>query len=110
MPRILTVLLAACACAACSTATAIATQARDCGSVSYTRPGTNGEGRAALNDITTSGVSCSTARTVAKDFLAGYALPTDWHAKSKTVMHHGATIGEEVFTRGPARVIGDVAN
>jgi hypothetical protein len=110
MARTLTVFLVACACAACWTATAIAAPARDCGSVSYTRPGTDGEGRAALNNITTSGASCPTARVVAKDFLAGYALPAGWRAKPKTVTHHGASISEEIFTRGPARVIGDIAN
>ena len=81
-----------------------------CGSVSYTFPGTHGQGHAALNNLTASGVSCSTARTVAKAFLAGHKSPKGWHAMSKTVVNHGNTIGEEIFTRGSARIVGDVAN
>jgi hypothetical protein len=81
-----------------------------CGSVSYTFPGTHDEGHAALNNIVASGVACSTARTVAKAFVRNHELPSGWHAKSKTVVSHGNTLGEEIFTRGSARVIGDVAN
>jgi hypothetical protein len=78
--------------------------------VSYTFPGTHGQGHAALNNLTASGVSCSTARAVAKAFLAGDKTPKGWHAMSKTVVSHGSTIGEVIFTRGSARIIGDVAN
>ena len=83
--------------------------AATCGSVSYTFPGTHGQGHAALNNLTASGVSCSTARTVAKAFLAGHKSPKGWHAMSKTVVSHGNTL-EEIFTRGSARIVGDVAN
>jgi hypothetical protein len=78
--------------------------------VSYTFPGTHNEGHAALNNLTASGVSCTTARTVAKAFLADHKLPGGWRATSKTVVSHGNTLGEEIFSRGSARVIGDVAN
>ncbi len=88
--------------------TASATTA--CGSVSYTFPGTHGEGRVALNNLTASGVSCATARTVASAFIANHKLPPGWHAMSKTVVSHGNTLGEEVLARGSARVIGDLAN
>jgi hypothetical protein len=81
-----------------------------CGSVSYTVPGTHGEGHAALNNITATGATCSTARTVAKAFVRDHKLPSGWHAKAKTVVSHGNTLGEEIFTRGSARVVGDVAN
>ena len=91
-------------------APAAATAATACGSVSYTVPGSHGEGHAALNDLTASGVSCATARTVAEAFLADRRLPQGWHARSKTVVRHGETIGEEILTRNSARVIGDVAN
>lgn len=91
-------------------APAAAPAATACGSVSYTVPGSHGEGHAALNNLTTSGVSCTTARTVAKAFLADRKLPKGWHARSKTVVRHGETIGEEILTRNSARVVGDVAN
>lgn len=87
-----------------------ASEATACGSVSYTFPGTHGEGRAALNNLTASGVSCATARTVASAFIANHKLPSGWHAMSKTVVSHGDTLGEEVLTRGSARVIGELAN
>ena len=78
-----------------------------CGSVSYTVPGTHDEAHVALNNLTASGVSCSTARTVARAFVSGRRLPSGWHVKAKTVVSHGNTLGEEIFTRGSARVIGD---
>lgn len=81
-----------------------------CESVSYTIPGTHNEGHAALNNLTASGVSCVTARAVATAFLADHKLPGGWRATSKTVMSHGNTLGEEIFSRGSARVIGDIAN
>jgi hypothetical protein len=108
MRIVLIALLAAGALAASSPAVAPAATA--CGSVSYTIPGSHNQGHAALNNITASGVSCPTARTVAKAFLAGHKPPKGWHATSETVVSHGNTIGEEIFTRGSARVIGDVAN
>lgn len=89
---------------------AVASAATPCGSVSYTVPNTHDEGHAALNDLTASGVSCPTARTVAKAFLAGHEPPKGWYAKSKNVVSHGNTVGEEIFTRGSARVVGDIAN
>jgi hypothetical protein len=106
MRSVLIALLAAVALALPSTASA----ATACGSVSYAILGTHDQGHAALNNLTASGVSCSTARAVAKAFLAGHKPPKDWRAMSKTVVSHGNTIGEEIFTRGSARVIGDVAN
>ncbi|HEV3321590.1 MAG TPA: hypothetical protein VG147_05295 [Solirubrobacteraceae bacterium] len=108
MRSVLIALLATGALVAASPATASAATA--CGSVSYTFPGTHGQGRAALNDLTAFGVSCSTARAVAKAFLAGHKTPKGWHAMSKTVVSRGNTIGEEIFTRGSARIIGDIAN
>ena len=77
---------------------------RKCGSVSYTFPNTGGNGRAALNNLTAVGVSCSTARSVAEDFLIAGKPPKGWHAKP------GATGGEEILTRGAARVRGELAN
>jgi hypothetical protein len=88
----------------------IASAATACGSVGYTVPHTHDEGHTALNNLTASGVSCSTARAVAKAFLTGHKPPQGWHAMSKTVVSHGNTLGEEIFTRGAARVIGDMAN
>jgi hypothetical protein len=73
-------------------------------------PGTHGEGHTALNNLTASGVSCSGVRGVAKAFLAGHKTPRGWHAASKTVVSHGNTIGEEIFTRGSAGIVGDIAN
>ncbi len=108
MRSVLIALLATGAVAAASPVTASAATA--CGSVSYTIPGTHEQGHAALNDLTASGVSCSTARAVAKAFLAGHKTPKGWHAMSKTVMSRGNAIGEEIFTRGSARIIGDVDN
>jgi hypothetical protein len=89
---------------------AAAAPAVRCESVSYTFPGTHDEGHAALNNITASGVSCVTARTVAKAFLVDNKPPAGWRATSKTVVSHGNTLGEEIFSRGSARVAGDIAN
>jgi hypothetical protein len=75
-----------------------------CGGVSYTFPHTDGHGHAALNNLTAVGVSCSTARTVASDFLVTGKPPRNWHATSKL------DGGEEILTRGKARVTGDLAN
>jgi hypothetical protein len=108
MRGLLVTLLTAGALLAASSATASAATA--CGSVSYTVPGSHGEGHAALNNLTASGVSCATARTVAKAFLAQHRPPQGWHAISKTVARRGETIGEEIFTRRSARVVGDIAN
>jgi hypothetical protein len=108
MRSVLITLLAAVALAASSAA--VASPPAACGSVSYTIPGSHGQGHAALNDLTASGVSCSTARTVAKEFLTSHRTPKGWHATSKVVVSHGNTLGEQIFTRGSARVIGDLAN
>lgn len=108
MRGLLVALLSAGALLAASPATASAATA--CEGVSYTVPGSHGEGHAALNELTASGASCATARTVAKAFLADRKLPRGWRASSKTVVRHGETIGEEIFTRGSARVVGDIAN
>lgn len=108
MRGVLIALLGAVALAACLPAGASAATA--CGSVSYTVPGSHGQGHAALNNLTASDVSCSSARAVAKAFLANHKLPKGWHGKSKIVVSHGNTLGEEIFTRGSARIIGDVAN
>ncbi len=75
---------------------------KNCGSVSYTFPHTDGHGHAALNNLTAVDVSCLTARAVANDFLVTGKPPRNWHATLE------ATLGEEVFTRGKARVRGDV--
>jgi hypothetical protein len=91
-------------------ASAAAATSRACGSVSYTVPGSHGEGHAALNDLTASGVSCATARAVAEAFLADRKLPQGWHARLRTVVRHGETLGEEIITRGSARIVGDMAN
>jgi hypothetical protein len=108
MRSVLIVLLATGALAAASPL--VASAATACGRVSYTIPGTHDQGHAALNNLTASGVSCSTARAVAKAFLVGHKPPKGWHAMSKTVVSHGNTIGEEIFRRGSARIIGDVDN
>jgi hypothetical protein len=89
---------------------AAASPATRCESVSYTIPGTHDEGHAALNNLIASGVSCSTARAVARTYLADHKPPSGWRVTSKTVVSHGDTLGEEIFSRGSARVIGDVAN
>jgi hypothetical protein len=81
-----------------------------CGSVSYTVPGTHGHGHAALNNLAARGVSCRVARTVAKTFLEHHAAPTGWHVTSRTVVSHHNTLSERIFTRGSARVVGDLAN
>ena len=73
-----------------------------CGSVSYTFPHTDDHGHAALNNLTAVGVPCSTARSVANDFLRAGKPPRTWRAT------FNATVGEEIFTRGKARVAGDV--
>ncbi len=78
--------------------------ATSCGSVSYTFPHTNGEGRAALNRLMAVGVSCATARSLASAFLATGKPSRYWHAVTKL------NSGEEVFTRGKARVTGYLAN
>ncbi len=83
---------------------------RKCGSVSYTVPKTHGEGRSALNNLTTRGVSCLIARKVATTFLEQHAPPTGWHVTSRTVVSHHNTLSERIFTRGSARVVGDLAN
>jgi hypothetical protein len=73
MRGVLIALLATGALAVASPATASAATA--CGSVSYTIPGTHSQGHAALNNLTASGLSCSTARAVARAFLAGHKQP-----------------------------------
>jgi hypothetical protein len=108
MRGLLVALLAAGVLVAASPATASAATA--CGSVSYTVPGSHGEGHAALNNLTAAGVSCTTARAVAKAFLADHRVPRGWRASSKMVVRHGETIGEEIFTRHSSRVVGDIAN
>ena len=86
----------------------------NCGSVSYTFPHTHDEGHAALNDLWASGISCTTARSVAHTFLIHGKAPESWHASLKTIVTraHGRanTVGEEVLTHGAARVTGDIAN
>jgi hypothetical protein len=102
------VLLATGALASTPPASAAATSS--CGSVSYTVPGTHNEGHAALNNLTATGVSCRTARMVAKTFLAHHTPPKGWHATSRTVVSRHNTVDEEIFSKGSARVVGDVAN
>jgi hypothetical protein len=95
-----------------SSASAAAT--KSCGSVSYTVPHTHEQGHAALNSLTAVNVSCATARSVANAFLATGKAPQNWHATMKTVVihvnGHANTVGEEILTRGNARVTGDIAN
>lgn len=93
-----------------STPPASAAASSNCGSVSYTVPGTHNEGHAALNNLTARGVSCLNARAVAKTFLAQHTPPKGWHATSRTVVSRHNTVGEEIFSKGSARVVGDVAN
>jgi hypothetical protein len=83
---------------------------RKCGSVSYTFPGTSGNGHAALNNLTAHDISCRIARTVAKTFLEHHAPPKGWHVASKIVKRNHDTLSERIFTRGSARVVGDLAN
>jgi hypothetical protein len=83
---------------------------RKCGSVSYTVPRTHGHGHSALNNLAARGVSCRVARKVAKTFLEHHAPPTGWHVTSRTVVRHHNTLSERIFTRGSARVVGDLAN
>lgn len=75
-----------------------------CGSVSYTYPHTNGNGRAALNNLTAVGIACSTARSVAGRFLAAGKPPAGWHQAPDM------SAGEVTLERGAARVTGDIAN
>jgi hypothetical protein len=87
---------------------------KSCGSVSYTLPHTGGHAHAALNNLTAVGVSCVTARSVANAFLITGKPPKNWHATMKTVVTHidgqANTVGEEILTRGKARVTGDIDN
>jgi hypothetical protein len=57
-------------------ASATASAATSCGSVSYTIPNTHGEGHAALNDLVAINVSCRIARSVAKAFLVTGKAPS----------------------------------
>ena len=95
-------------------ASATASAATSCGSVSYTIPNTHGEGHAALNDLVAINVSCRIARSVAKAFLVTGKAPKRWRGSTKTVVTHanGATntVSEEIFTRHTSRVTGDIAN
>jgi hypothetical protein len=77
---------------------------KSCGSVSYTFPRSGGHGHAALNNLRAVGVSCLTARSVAKHFLVSGKPPSGWHAT------FGMSVGEVIFIRGKARVSGDVAS
>jgi hypothetical protein len=77
---------------------------KDCGAVSYTYPHTDGHGHAALNNLTAVDVSCRTARSVASEFLVTGKPPSSWHANAKV------SAGKEIFTRGNARVTGDLDN
>ncbi len=96
------------------TTPALAASTTNCGSVSYTVPHTGGHGHAALNNLTASNATCTTARSVAATFLRTRKAASGWHVSSKTVVVHSYgqanTVGEEIFTRGTARVVGDLAN
>ena len=93
---------------------ALGASTTNCGSVSYTVPHTGGHGHAALNNLTASNATCTTARSVAAAFLRTRKAPSGWHVSSTTVVVHSYgranTVSEEIFTRGTARVVGDVAN
>jgi hypothetical protein len=73
-----------------------------CASVSYTFPNTGGHGHAALNNLTALGVSCATARSVARAFIVTGKAPRHWRVRMKG--------GKEILTRGGARVTGELAN
>jgi len=92
----------------------LASTTRACGSVSYTIPHTGNHGHAALNNLTASEATCTTARSVASSFLVTRKAPAGWHVGSKTIVTHSYghanSVSEEIFTRGPARVTGDLAN
>jgi hypothetical protein len=79
-------------------------QPKSCGSVAHTFPHTDGHGHAAVNNLTAVGVSCSTARAVASEFLVTGKPPRNWHTARNTA------VGRVTFTSGTARVAGDVAN
>ncbi len=87
---------------------------KNCGSVSYTLPHSAGHGHAALNNLTAVAVSCATAHSVASAFLINGKPPRSWHTTAKTVVTHldgqSHTVGEEIFSRGQARVTGDIDN
>ena len=91
-------------------ASADASVTEHCGSVSYTYPCTHGHGHGALNNLTAVNVSCARARSVSKTFLIIHKAPEHWHARTRMVVIDGSTVGEEIFTRGRARVGGDLAN
>jgi len=93
-----------------STSPAAAAAVSNCGSVSYTIPGTHDEGHAALNNLMARGVSCLTARAVARVFLSRHKPPKGWHVTSRTVVSLHNTLTEEIFSHGSARVVGDMAN
>jgi hypothetical protein len=79
-------------------------QPKSCGSVSYTFPHTGGHGHAALNNLRAVGVGCSAARSLARDFLMTGKPPRGWHATFET------SDGRQIFTRGTARVTGELDN
>jgi G:T-mismatch repair DNA endonuclease (very short patch repair protein) len=87
----------------CAPAAGAAT-AKNCGSVSYTYPHTNGEGHAALNNLKATGVSCSVARAVAKSDLVHRKAPAGWKAKTAD---NG---GQVILTDGSKKITGEVAN
>jgi hypothetical protein len=75
-----------------------------CGSVSYTFPHTDGHGHTAMNNLTAVGVSCVTARSIAKAFLVAGRAPGGWRAT------HSPAGGRVSLVRGEGRVSGDLAN
>ncbi len=87
---------------------------KQCGSVSYTVPHTDGNAHAALNNLTAVGVQCVMARSVANAFLSTGKAPKNWRATEKTVVIHvkgqANTVSEQIFTRGMARIVGDIDN
>jgi hypothetical protein len=96
-------------------ASAGAATARTCGSVSYALPNTGGHGHAALNNLTALRISCAAAREVAQNFLVNDERTTGgWHVRMRTVIKHTGghahSVGEDIFTRGTARIVGDFAN
>lgn len=91
------------------TSSASAAVKEHCGSVSYTYPGTDGHGHGALNNLTAVNVSCAKARNIAKAFLITHKAPEHWRARTKVAVIHGTAVGEEIFTQGRARVVGDQA-
>jgi hypothetical protein len=82
-----------------------------CGKVVYTAPNTGNKGKRTLNNLTAANISCSSARSVAKSFLAAGTAPKGWHVSGKTIVKQvkgkKVRVAEVILTRGKATVIGE---